>query len=73
MANVLHFRPYPFEAGRKIYIEGGPRKGDWEVTGFDGKKVKLKCPLSGREAEWAQFCYFVEEKDEDWPHRDEEN
>ena len=57
--------------GRKIYIEAGPRKGDWEVTGLDEKKVKLRCPLSAREVEWAHFCYFVEERDEEWPHKDE--
>ena len=30
---ILLFRPYPFEAGQKIRIEGGPRAGDWEVIG----------------------------------------
>jgi hypothetical protein len=30
------FRPYPMEAGQKIYIESGPRRGDWEVIGVPG-------------------------------------
>ena len=56
---ILLFRPYPFEAGQKIRIEGGPRAGDWEVIGVDEQKVKLRCPVTGREVEWRRFCYSV--------------
>ena len=59
---VIVFRPYPFETGQKIYIDGGPRSGDWEVAGVGDRKVKLRCPLSQREFEWDLFCYFVEER-----------
>jgi hypothetical protein len=68
---VTIFRPYPFQVGQKIYIEDGPRRGDWEVVGLSDRKVKLRCPLSGREIEWDRFCYFVEETDDmPWPHSD---
>ena len=67
--NVAIFCPYPFETGQKIYIEAGPRKGDWEVIGVTERKVKLRCPVSHREVEWDRFCYFAEEREEEaWPH-----
>jgi len=70
--NVTIFRPYPFKAGQKIYIEDGPRRGDWEVVGVSERKLKLRCPISNREFEWNRFCYFVEEADNSpWPHPDE--
>ncbi len=66
--NVVIFRPYPFTIGQKIRIEGGKRKGDWEVTGVSDHKVKLRCPVSRREFEWNRFCYFTEEHaKEQWP------
>ncbi len=65
---VTVFHPYPFVAGQKIHIGGGPRRGDWEVIGVEEKKIKLRCPVSRREFEWDNFCYFVEQKeDEEWP------
>jgi hypothetical protein len=68
---VLYFRPYPFAIGQRIYIESGPRRGDWEVVGVSDRKVKLRCPVSKRELEWNRFCYFVEERtDGPWPHPD---
>jgi hypothetical protein len=68
---VIIFNPYPFEVGQKIYIDGGPRKGDWEVVGISDRKVKLRCPISAREFEWNRFCYFAEmREDEPWPHKD---
>jgi hypothetical protein len=68
---VFFFKPYPFEVGQKIYIDGGPRKGDWEVIGISDRKVKLRCPISAREFEWNRFCYFAEaRKNEQWPHTD---
>ena len=68
---VTVFRPYPFEVGQKIRIEGGPRSGDWEVIGLTERKIKLRCPVSGREFEWANFCYLVEDREnEPWPQED---
>ena len=43
----LTFRPYPLQVGQKIFIDGGPRRGDWEVVGLSDRKVKLRCPFSG--------------------------
>jgi hypothetical protein len=34
------------------------------------RKVRLRCPLSLREMEWDRFCYFVEERNDIWPHPD---
>ncbi len=66
--HVAVFKPYPFQEGRKIHIDGGPRNGDWEVVGVTDRKVKLRCPVSQREFEWNRFCYFTEERDvEQWP------
>jgi hypothetical protein len=68
---VTIFKAYPFTVGQKIYIEDGPRRGDWEVIAVGEKKLKLRCPISQREFEWNRFCYFVEERqDSPWPHPD---
>ena len=68
---VTVFRPCTLESGQKISIEGGPRNGDWEIVGVSERKVKLRCPLSGREFEWARFCYLVEEDcSREWPSRE---
>ena len=68
---VTIFRPHPLKAGQKIRIEGGPRGGDWEVIDVTDRKLRLRCPLSGREVEWDRFCYFVEERDRlEWPQRE---
>jgi hypothetical protein len=68
---VIIFKPYPFAVGQKIFINKGPRKGDWEVIGISDRKVKLRCPISAKEFEWNRFCYFAEELDnEEWPHKD---
>ncbi len=56
---VALFTPYPFTVGQKIRITGGPRRGDWEVVEINDHKVKLRCPVSGREFTWDRFCYFV--------------
>ena len=69
--NVTIFKPYQFEVGQKIRIDGSRRSGDWEVIGNEGSKVTLRCPVSHKEFTWNQFCYFVEEKkDEPWPLKD---
>jgi hypothetical protein len=67
---VLIFRPYPFEVGQKIFIESGPRHGDWEVLALGDRKVRLRCPVSLREVEWDRFCYIVDERNDPWPHPD---
>ena len=68
---VTLFKSYPFKVGQKIYIEDGPRRGDWEVVGLSERKVKLRCPISKREFEWNRFCYFTADaKDSPWPHPD---
>lgn len=69
--DITIFKPYLFEIGQKIYIDGGPRRGDWEVIGFSDTMVKLKCPISHREFEWKRFCYYTgQQKDVEWPHKD---
>ena len=68
---VIFFKPFPFETGQKIHIDGGPRGGDWEVIGVTERKVKLRCPVSFREFDWDRFCYFVEEREGvEWPRQD---
>jgi hypothetical protein len=69
--DVVLFRPYPFQVGQKLNVEGGPRGGDWEVVGVSVRKVRLRCPISNREFEWDRFCYFVEEQNGmEWPQKD---
>ncbi|MCB2183026.1 MAG: hypothetical protein KQH63_13410 [Desulfobulbaceae bacterium] len=65
--NVLIFRQYPLAAGDKIHIADGKRRGDWLVVEVDEKKIKLRCPVSGREFSWNRFCYSVEKKKQQWP------
>ncbi|MFH0813198.1 MAG: hypothetical protein V2A69_10245 [Pseudomonadota bacterium] len=68
---VTIFRPYPFQVGQKIHIEGGQRSGDWEVIGVSERKVKLRCPVSLGEFEWEKFGYFAEECEGiEWPRKD---
>jgi hypothetical protein len=65
---VSIFKPYPFQVGQKIRIEGSKRKGDWEVADISEHKVTLRCPISNKEFTWDRFCYFAEEKDDfPWP------
>jgi hypothetical protein len=68
---VLVLRPYPVRLGQKIYIEAGPRHGDWQIIEVSDRKMKLRCPISQREIECDRFCYVVTEAaDIPWPHRD---
>ena len=67
--DVVVFKPFPFEVGQKIHIDSGPRRGDWEVVGISEHKVTLKCPVTGREVKWDRFCYFVEQKIQQWPSK----
>ena len=48
---VTIFRPHPLAVGQKLRIEGGPRGGDWEVIGVTDRKVRLRCPVSGKEVD----------------------
>ncbi len=67
---VITFKPFPFLVGQKIYIDGGPRSGDWEVVAVTEHKVKLRCPVSHREFNWNRFCYFSEEREGvQWPRQ----
>ncbi len=61
------FKPYPFKLGDKIRVEDAPRSGDWEVIRVTEHKITLKCPISKKEFTWSRFCYFTEERDQDWP------
>ncbi len=65
--SVAVFKPYPFEVGQKINIDGSRRAGDWEVIDITETKVTLRCPISKKELTWNRFCYFVEEKTQEWP------
>lgn len=64
---VTLFKAYPFKEGQKIRIEDSPRSGDWEVIKLTEHKLTLRCPLSKKEMTWSRFCYFVEEREQDWP------
>ncbi len=65
---VAFFKPYPFAAGQKIHITEGPRRGDWEIETVTGRKVTLRCPVTGKRLETDRFCYFVKaEKVDRWP------
>ncbi len=67
MAKIKIFRRSPLAPGDRIHIEDGPRHGDWEVIAVTENRVTLRCPVSGREFTWARFCYFEEERDQEWP------
>jgi len=70
---VTVFRPYDFVLGQKIYIENGPRKGDWKVVGMTDRKITLQCPISLKRFEWNRFCYYVEKaRVVEWPRKEEE-
>jgi hypothetical protein len=66
---VLVLRPYPVRVGQKIFIEAGPRRGDWEIIGVGDRKVRLRCPVSHKEIDSDWFCYVVTEAAGiPWPH-----
>ncbi|MEN8140475.1 MAG: hypothetical protein ABFR97_04555 [Thermodesulfobacteriota bacterium] len=67
MSKVSCFAPYPFKAGERLNIAAGKRQGDWLVAAVNGDKVTLRCPVSGREFEWQNFCYLVTENEQPWP------
>jgi hypothetical protein len=68
---VLILRPYPVRVGQKIYIEAGPRHGDWQIIEVGDRKLRLRCPISHKEIECDRFCYVITESAEiPWPHQD---
>lgn len=68
---VTVFSPYEFTPGQKITIDGGRRKGDWEVVDCDEEKVTLKCPISKKTFKFNRFCYHAkDEKEIEWPGKD---
>jgi hypothetical protein len=67
---VLILRPYPVRVGQKIFIDGGPRRGDWEIIGVGDRKMRLRCPISHKEVDCDRFCYVVTEAAGiPWPHK----
>ncbi|MCP4672071.1 MAG: hypothetical protein GY857_12275 [Desulfobacula sp.] len=64
---VTIFKPYPFQKGQKIRIEGSRRSGDWEVMDLSESEVTLQCPISKKEFKWPIFCYHVEDQIVKWP------
>lgn len=58
---VLILRPYPVRVGQKIFIDGGPRRGDWEIIGVGDRQMRLRCPISHKEVDCDLFCYVVTE------------
>ena len=68
---ILVLRPYPVRVGQKIYIETGPRHGDWEIIEVGERKLKLRCPISHREIECDRFYEVATEAaGMPWPHQD---
>lgn len=68
MHQVTVFQEYPLTMGEKIHIADGRRRGDWLVIGVDDRKIRLRCPVSGREVEWDRFCYMVAAREQaEWP------
>ncbi|MGV1097944.1 hypothetical protein ACUUL3_00845 [Thiovibrio sp. JS02] len=66
---VSVFSPYPFAIGERLHIAAGPRRGDWQVIGISEGKVRLRCPVSGREVEWDRFCYLLQSNIQEWPQK----
>jgi len=68
---VSIFTPYSFQVGEKIHIEGPNRHGDWLVIAVSDDSVSLRCPVSGREFTWKNFCYLTRrEENAIWPRGD---
>ncbi len=66
-SNVAVFKQYSFQPGEKVYIENGPRCGDWLVLACDEKKVTLQCPVSKKTFSWDCFCFHVKNCEREWP------
>lgn len=71
MNDVTVFKRYDLKEGQKINIADGPRRGDWLVIGVDDRKMRLRCPVSGKEVEWDRFFTLAEERQQEiWPSVD---
>lgn len=67
---VVIFKPYHLKVGDKIFIQGGPWSGDWEVMEVKDRQIRLRCPVSHKEIQRERFFYLVEEREQEpWPHR----
>jgi hypothetical protein len=64
---VIFLKRVPLLPGQKIFIEDGPRKGDWLVTSITENKIGLRCPVSGTAVTWDRFCYYVKEIESSFP------
>jgi len=67
---VSFFKSYPFQKGQKIRLEDSPLKGDWEIVDITPYKITLRCPISKKELTKDRFCFFMEEKETQWPKTD---
>ena len=45
---VRRFRKYPLKVGDRVFLEDGPRRGEWEVMDIEDEKMTLRCPISHR-------------------------
>ncbi len=56
--DVTVFRPYTFQVGQKIRIEGSRRNGDWEIAAISEHKITLKCPISKKNLNGRSFVIW---------------
>ncbi len=66
----IRFKIYPFNPGQRIFIEDGPRQGDWIITMVNEKKIGLRCPVTGVQVTWNRFCYTVKDSSIDMSTED---
>lgn len=65
---VIIFREYQLQVGQKIHIADGFRQGDWLIIGCGERKIKLRCPVSGKEIECDKTFFFAEKRlQKKWP------
>lgn len=55
---LRRFRRSPVKVGEKIWLEDGPRQGEWEVMAVEDDKITLRCPIAHR-LEFIQPLYEV--------------
>lgn len=67
-AEVVVFKEFQLEVGQKIHIVDGFRHGDWLVIAAGAKKIRLRCPVSGKEIECDKTFFYAETRSqEEWP------
>jgi len=65
---VTFFREVPLKVGQKINFVDGKRRGDWLVVEITDRKIRLRCPVSGRELESDRILCHAETKVvREWP------